>query len=520
MSAPGPSLTFVQATVAATGPIPITISGAQQVIAFTQYSLEFNATGCTPSAPSRIRVCEGFGSAWKAKNISFATGNGVPGNASYSVSEAYWIYNGGTNYPPDVAQNVPGAIYNTESVFEWQNNSTNGPPNPNPPLGTGTVPIEPGEVAPLNSVGFGGLNTGIGGAGIGNAGTRIALRFTGIPTGASVQVPPVIYSVGYSNYTNRPYESGVMVLTNTDSAGAGAFSPGTGTLAGNLAVYEVLWADPFSIEYAEIPYSLINAPPGATVQVTAGYAPFYSDSGSQQNSSTYPVPRFLDSNYECAGQSCLNVSPSQGVNSGPAQLTLTYYGSQNLTGAQVLLRASGFADILGTNLSNPAANVLAATFNLANAPVGARDVVIAPAGGPTITLAGGFSILQTPACAYSVSPQSIHAPASGASGSLVVLPSSPQCPWTANTTSSWIALSAISPNLPVAQSYSIAANSSSSQLTGTIKIAGENIPVMQDAASTCSYGIGPGSEAFGVSGGTFTVNVTASPGCAWRRCPT
>jgi hypothetical protein len=506
----------IQATIAAVGPIPLAIGNPLQIVAFVGAGLVTNSSSCVASAPSRIRVCEGFGSVWKPKNVSFAVGNGVPGNASRSIS--YWSYNGGTNYPPDAAQNVPGSIYNTESAFEWQNNSTNGPPNPNPPFGFGTVPVKPGEVAPLSSAGFGGLNTGITGAGIGDAGTRITVRFTGIPAGASVQVPTLVYIFptypGDPTYANG--STGAMALTNTDSAGAGVYSPGTAMLPGNLAVYEVLWADPFAIEYAEIPYALIGGS-GATVQVTAGDAPFYSDSGSQQNSSTYPVPRFLDSNFVCGGQSCLNVSPSQGLNSGPIQLTLTYYGSQALTGAQVLLRGTGFPDILGTSPSNPAANVLAATFDLGSAPLGARDVIISPTSGPTIALAGGLSVLQTPACAYSVGPQSIHAPATGASGSLVVSASSPQCPWTANTTASWITLGAVSPNLSVAQPYSIPANSGSSQLTGTIMIAGQSIPVVQDAASStsCSYSINSASDAFGVNGGTFTVNVTAPPGCAW-----
>lgn len=502
-------LTSVQATVAATGPIPITISGEPVTIAYLGAALLSNSSSCTASAPSRIRVCEGYGQAWKPRNISFATGNGVAGNAS--ISGSYWAYNGRTNDPPDVAQNSPGAIYNTESGLEWQNNSANGPPSPDPPFGLGTVEVT-ATTAPLSSVGFSGVNTGISGAGVANAGTRIALRFAGIPSGASVQVPTVVSILPTGNYGG----GGVMVLTNTDSSGAGAFSPAaSGTLSGDLAVYEVLWADPFSIEYAEVPYTLINAPPGATVQVSAGFAPFYSDSGSQQpESAAYPVPRFLDSINECGGQSCLNVSPNQGLNAGPVRLTFTYYGgSTDLTGAQVLLRATGSADILGTNLSSPATNELVATFNLAGAPLGARDVVISP-GLATITLAGGFSILQSPDCAYSVAPQSIHAPASGGSGSLVVNASVAQCSWAASTTSSWITLPVVSSSLPTAQPYTIAPNTSS-QLTGTITIAGESIPVTQDSASTCTYAINPGSASFGVNGGTFAVNVTTAPGCAW-----
>lgn len=508
-------------TVTASGPIPISISAPQQIAAYLPVVPVSNSASCAASAPSRIRVCEGYGNAWKAKNISFAVGNGVvPGNASHSAGESYWSYNGGTNYPPDVAQNVPGVIYSTESAFEWQNNAGNGPPSPNPPFGLGTVDVQAGEVAPFNSSGFGGLNTGIVNAGIVDSGTRIAIRFTGIPQGASVQIPPLIYIFPTNAPTNGTYQNGstgVMLLTNTDSAGAGVFNPGNGTLAGNLAVYEILWADPFSIEYAEIPYTLVNAPDGTTLQVTAGFAPFYSDSGSQQSGGSYPIPRFLDSNEECGGQSCLNATPNQGLNSGPVQVTFTYYGNQTLTGAQVLLRAAGSADIPGQNLSNPSANALTATFSLSNAPVGAWDVIITPSSGQTITLAGGFSVVQTSSCAYSVGPQSIHAPAGGASGGLVLSASSPQCPWMANPSADWITLQAISTNLPFVVPYSIAANSSPTPRTGTIIFAGESIPVTQDAGS-CSYEITPRSQAFGANGGMSGIEVLALGGvgpCTW-----
>jgi hypothetical protein len=383
-------------------------------------------------------------------------------------------------------------------------------------MGIGTAPVQQGEVAPLNSVGYGGLNTGISQAGIAEAGTRIAIRFSGIPQGASVQVPTVVNLIGFVfGFSGpSPATTGVMVLTNADSAGAGVFSASSsGTLSGNLAVYEVLWADPFSTEHAEIPYTLINAPPGTALGITTGYAPFYTDAGSQQASSVYPVPRFLDSANECGGQSCLNITPSQGLNSGPVQVMLTEFGSQSLTGAQVLLRASGAPDIFGASLSNPAGNTLAATFNLSDAPPGTRDVIVTPAGGSTITLAGGFSVLQSPACAYSVGPQSIHVPASGGSGALVVTPSSPQCSWSASPSAGWIQLLAASAD---AQPYSIGVNSSTTQLTGAVSIAGETIPAIQDGASSCTYNLSTSSEAFGVNGGGFTVNVTTQSGCAWN----
>ena len=84
---------------------------------------------------SAFEACEGFPSAWHAKNVSFYVGdhNGALGNATLSPGQSYPAYNGGVNYPLDVAQNVPGAIYNTESAFEWQDNAAHAPPVPNPP---------------------------------------------------------------------------------------------------------------------------------------------------------------------------------------------------------------------------------------------------------------------------------------------------------------------------------------------------------------------------------------------------
>ncbi len=164
-----------------------------------------------PARPRRFASVRGTVPPGKPRIFRSPRATGFPATPPRSRQISLLDYDGGTNYPPDVAQNVPGAIYNTESAFEWQNNSTNGPPTPNPPFGTGAIQVQAGEVAPLNSVGFGGLNTGISGAGIGDAGTRIALQFTGIPQGASVQVPPLIYifpaSAGSRNLHKRIYRS-------------------------------------------------------------------------------------------------------------------------------------------------------------------------------------------------------------------------------------------------------------------------------------------------------------------------
>ena len=82
-------------------------------------------------------------------------------------------------------------------------------------------------------------------------------------------------------------------MTTTDAAGGGPFSAATSMVVGssNMAVYEVLFADPFSLEYADVHYTVVGGP-SAGVTATATFAPFYADAASAQPSATGFVPRF------------------------------------------------------------------------------------------------------------------------------------------------------------------------------------------------------------------------------------
>ena len=68
-----------------------------------------------------------------------------------------------------------------------------------------------------------------------------------------------------------------------------------------LIVYEILFADPFSIETMTIPMEVAyaanlpqNLPqPGVTAQVAGSFAPFYSTQAAHNPSSTLPIPRFV-----------------------------------------------------------------------------------------------------------------------------------------------------------------------------------------------------------------------------------
>lgn len=270
--------------VTTTGSIAVSITSPDQIVGFTETGLVFTVPTPTPGT-SIVRVTEGFASSFKTKNLSFTVGNGGPGNATFGGSN--YVYNGNTLYPADLAQNVPGTFYNSESGEEWRNNGVNGPPSPNPPLGYGISSV-PDIGNPFFSAGFGGVNTGIAKAGIASQGTRIALDFTGVPGGHHVIVPEVVF---LHRVGSPAVNSGVLVLTKTNTAGRGGFnrtSAGASIPAGNFAVYEVLWADPFSVEYADIPCTLVGGGLGAGIHVSVGFAPFYPGAPPANP----PIPRF------------------------------------------------------------------------------------------------------------------------------------------------------------------------------------------------------------------------------------
>jgi hypothetical protein len=279
----GPGGPFpIQADIAVNGSTAITIAPPVQVVGYAQ-------NGQIPSigSPGVVHVAEGFASAWKARNVAFTLANATFGGSSYT-------YNGGTTYPAQAAQNVPGTFYyNSEDMFLY--NALTAVPSPNPPAGFG-IGLVANLGIPLQSAGLGLTNTGIDQDGSSSAGTRIAITFTHTPGHATVTVPSMVFlhSSG-SPLTN----SGVMVLTTTDAAGAGAFAAGASTDIpdGGTAVYEILYADPFSIEFADIPCTVNHA--GHSTKVAVSFAPVYSGAGAGLATPTpaHPaptaVPRFI-----------------------------------------------------------------------------------------------------------------------------------------------------------------------------------------------------------------------------------
>ena len=137
----------------------------------------------------------------------------------------------------------------------------------------------------------------------------------------------------------------------------------------------------------------------------------------------------------------------------------------------------------------------------------------------TITVAGKtFTVTQDPApsCSFSISPQSQNFASPGGFGSVNVTAGA-GCSWSAASNNSFITItSGSSGSGNGSVNYTVAENTSQSQRSGTMTIAGQTFNVTQDPGTpSCSFSISPQSQNFGSSGGTGSVNVTAGAGCSW-----
>ncbi|KJU87493.1 protein containing DUF1566 [Candidatus Magnetobacterium bavaricum] len=134
----------------------------------------------------------------------------------------------------------------------------------------------------------------------------------------------------------------------------------------------------------------------------------------------------------------------------------------------------------------------------------------------TITIATKtFTVTQDgTGCSYALSPTSKTFTSSSGSDNITVTTSS-GCSWTAISSAGWITVNTGSSGSGSGTvAYSVAANTTISQRTGTMTIAGETFTVTQDGLS-CTYSISPTSKTFTSSGGSDGVSLTTNTGCVW-----
>lgn len=308
--------------ISITGATSVPINNPTQTVAFIQVGLTSSVRG-----PGNFLQCVGQNPDLAAGNTSVPNPNSYTGSSSSLGNGGFqFIVRATENFPsaykklnvaqgllnastavtyPDTFwnQNVPGAIYNTEDAFVNTSSAFGRAyvdPNPNPPAQLVNLGGSVGPTTVFPDV------RGMRAAGAANAGTRLIYQFSGVPNGTQLWIPAVLTV----NSVLTGGATGIARYTNTDSNGAGPFSPVTGNAGGisqvsifngsGIAVYEVLYADPFTQERIDLPVSVAyvanpsnNLPtPGVQSGVTVSFAPL-STVGTA--SDTAPIPRFVPS---------------------------------------------------------------------------------------------------------------------------------------------------------------------------------------------------------------------------------
>jgi hypothetical protein len=272
--------------ISTTPPQALPLNNPQQTVAFTAQGLNFtvrsgapatflqcnsnnpgagnsSSTGAINSVTFLARFSEGFASSFKRRNVAPITATNSAVNADVS--------------PAPLPQDTPGGVC--------------------PYCVGGQYFTETGFYEPAFTT-----TNGLNRAGLADTGTRLMLRFAGVPANTSVLVSP--YENGGTAATSR------VRLVSTDASGAtsgGGFTPVTPlsnqfapvslTGGAGIAVYEVVTSNPVALEDIDIPvaisFSATPNPPGlGTATVTGSFAPL---STVRVSDATSPIPRFFDS---------------------------------------------------------------------------------------------------------------------------------------------------------------------------------------------------------------------------------
>jgi hypothetical protein len=127
-----------------------------------------------------------------------------------------------------------------------------------------------------------------------------------------------------------------------------------------------------------------------------------------------------------------------------------------------------------------------------------------------------FSIVVagTTVCVFAISPTNAIFTAAGGDGG-VIITAPDGCAWTATNNDSFITInSGTSGSGNDVASYTIAANTSSNEITGTMTIAGQTFTVVQTGLD-CTFLLDSTSASYDATGGSSNIMVTAGTNCDW-----
>lgn len=121
-------------------------------------------------------------------------------------------------------------------------------------------------------------------------------------------------------------------------------------------------------------------------------------------------------------------------------------------------------------------------------------------------------------CGFLTTPATQYFSARGGQGSVKVI-TTDSCGWSATSNDGWIVLTSSSSGSGNGDvTFEVRENFAGSTRQGSLTVGGQLITVVQNnnLTESCSYSITPLFSSFTTSGGSGTINVSASAGCAWK----
>jgi hypothetical protein len=135
----------------------------------------------------------------------------------------------------------------------------------------------------------------------------------------------------------------------------------------------------------------------------------------------------------------------------------------------------------------------------------------------TLTIAGRVHTVNQAGliCSVALAPGSQSFNAAGGDGTIAV-DTLAVCPWTASSNSGWVTVSTPSGTGSGTVVYRVLVNTTTVARTATITVGGRTFSITQSGATpSCTYDIAPPSRTIASTGGTSTVTLTTTAGCAW-----
>ena len=209
-----------------------------------------------------------------------------------------------------------------------------------------------------------------------------------------------------------------------------------------------------------------------------------------------------------AGQGCTyDVTPEERTfqaGGGSSSFTVTAPAGCTWTASE----QSNWITITGATGNGPGT----VTFDVANYTGTANRSATMTIAGQTVDV-----VQEGLTCTFDVTPTSRSLPAAAGTSNFSVSAAA-GCTWTATEQISWltIATGQENGNGGGTVNFSVTAHTGTSQRSGTLTIAGEQVTVTQaGSGTTCNYSVTPTNRSVPAAGGSSTFSVEAPSGCTW-----